>query len=362
MVPVLEAESQNSGGTALGSPESLVPRLRQRLRPRMERVKITDKRTSTAAEEDCFRMNSGDSAPEKTLALIGAGSMKYVQDLREFCSRKKKVYDAWTFRIRDEAVQTLRKQLAGEGSFHIYYYASKTSGGSGLIEHQTRVRDFQTGKDPRFSPDESLTIARWLENEKKHGPAYRTWFLLDNLIKLEPPVNLTRFRDFCDDSTKKPVQMKNAFAYVADLDVEKILDRQTLLRKSPEDEWIELEMDEKDLEELIATEPDLLGLGPLQLLDRQKTMESGRLDLLFARKDGTLVMVELKKRTLQDGDLVQLKGYMAAKEFEGKAVKGILVCSDTTERQRYALRLDRKHGYDIEVRTYDCEFRLQPDT
>ncbi len=291
----------------------------------------------------------------KRLALIGAGAPESSEMVKDIWKKNGQAMDAWSFRIRDAALPILMEQLQRDGGFHIYYYHSKTKGGNGLVNYQSKVKQIWTGKSERASPDVSITPSEW-------ATGYRTYLLVDNVLRLEKPIDLAQFRDFSDNSTKIPSALINSFAYVVDLDPAKLPTREDLISQLPEGISTEIVMDESDLEEMVATDPALLGLGELELLDRQKTMEAGRLDLLFKRKeDDRLILVELKKAVLKDRDIIQLKSYMSASQFTGKSVKGLLICGDLTDRQKRAIDLDKKHGYDIEIRKYTCELTLLPD-
>lgn len=86
------------------------------------------------------------------------------------------------------------------------------------------------------------------------------------------------------------------------------------------------ELLERDLENLIAKNPGLIGKG-LKLKDRQFPTPSGRIDLVFEDSKEHIVIVELKLGRIGRGAVSQVKGYMGCvKKEQKRGVRGIIVC------------------------------------
>lgn len=114
------------------------------------------------------------------------------------------------------------------------------------------------------------------------------------------------------------------------------------------------------LEQLLVDNPYVLEKGDLKLLARHRKSPAGEIDLIFRQGKQSIVIVEVKNEELHDSGTIQLKDYLnwAEKEYTDKSVLGVLVCKSASRRQRDVISQDRKKGFNIESRTYECGLRL----
>ncbi len=95
------------------------------------------------------------------------------------------------------------------------------------------------------------------------------------------------------------------------------------------------------------------------------TKDGNYIDILCKdRKDGSLVVIELKRDRSPSKALVQLLDYVnqVMDEFETKNVRGILICQKTDRRTKSALNALRKkmrNPDDISVIEFDLKFEAQ---
>lgn len=112
---------------------------------------------------------------------------------------------------------------------------------------------------------------------------------------------------------------------------------------------------ERDIEDYIADNPNLIGTG-LKLLERQLPIESGRIDLLFEDEQENLTVVEIKLHKTGRNALRQIKRYV--REFKKKTnreVNGVLVCSGVMPA--YEDELCKQN--DIQILTYGWDLKVQ---
>lgn len=95
-------------------------------------------------------------------------------------------------------------------------------------------------------------------------------------------------------------------------------------------------LSEVELENLIAEDPTLLGLGELGLVERQRVQErAGRLDLLLEDREGeSRFEVELKLGSLDESHLVRAVEYwdIERRHYPGYAHFAVVVAEDVTSR------------------------------
>lgn len=95
---------------------------------------------------------------------------------------------------------------------------------------------------------------------------------------------------------------------------------------------------EKDLAELIKTNPDFIEEGLILVGEEITCGPVGRLDALWKDKDGIYVVVEYKKYRASDSVLGQIARYIAwvKQEYHVPRVRGIILCQQATEKLLFA--------------------------
>jgi RecB family endonuclease NucS len=113
---------------------------------------------------------------------------------------------------------------------------------------------------------------------------------------------------------------------------------------------------ERDLEEYIAHNPDLVGPG-LRLERQQTTIPVGRTDIHFRDENGNLIVVELKLGHIGRDAVKQLRRYLdELSKTEKKSVGGILVCAGVLPIYRAELENLR----DVQIREYGWQLQTRP--
>jgi len=306
------------------------------------------------------------------LALVGQTDTSWRNEVWKIYREKGELYVAYTHRITKHE-DLLRKQIAEdpEKMFRIYFYHSKKGGGIGQVVDVGYVNSFVSAQQPSETPNELLTppmdVGRGI---------YKTWLHVRELKEISPPIDIliperNPFRDFDSNAAFIPSQVRNSFAYVVDIgdgDSHVITEALGIERSetapdegATDEDTLSIILPESFIESLIAFHHEILGVGGLTLLGQQANTPHGRLDLIFEDESSNVVIVEFKKGSLSDSDIIQLKDYMswASKEYQGKKIKGILFCHDFSQRQQSAIEMDKAHGYDIEVKTYECLFTVK---
>ena len=308
----------------------------------------------------------------RRLALVGQTDPQWRNEVWKKYREKGEVYIAYTHRITKHEDQ-LRKQIAEdpEGMFRIYFYNSKKWGGTGHVVDVGYVNSFVTGQDPSETPDERLTPPVDIGKAK-----YKSWLHVRELKEILPPTDVliperNPFRDFDSNAAFIPSQVRNSFAYVVDIgdgDTQVITQALGIERSetapdegATDEDTLSIILPENFIESLVAFHPEILGVGYLTLIGQQVNTPHGRLDLIFEDESGNVVVVEFKKGNLSDSDIIQIKDYMSwvSNKYQRKKIKGVLFCHGFSQRQQNAIEMDKAHGYDVEVKTYECLFTVK---
>src|SRR5690349_961284 len=123
-----------------------------------------------------------------------------------------------------------------------------------------------------------------------------------------------------------------------------------------EDEFDALETTfglERDLQEALRKNIAQLNAG-LKIVDgdKEKIVESGRIDILAEDTNGTTVIIELKAGAADREAVAQILAYMGDLMTQGKAVRGILVAGDFPARTIAAA----KAVPNLELKKYAFQF------
>ena len=307
------------------------------------------------------------------LALVGQTDTNWRNEVWKKYKENGEVYISYTYRITRHE-ELLRKQIAEspERMLRIYFYHSKKGGGAGQVVDVGYVDSFVTGHMPSETPNEQLTPPADVGQR-----IYKTWLHIKQLKEISPPIDVlfprrNPFRDFDSNAALVPSQVRNSFAYVVDIGdsgdqpVTREVAVEKLLEAAPDEgaideDTLSIILPESFIESLVAFRTQMLGLGDLTLIGQQVNTPHGRLDLVFEDEGGKVVIVEFKKGNMSARDIIQLKDYMswASSVYEGKSIKGILFCHGFSPRQRNAIEMDKAHGYDIEIKTYECLFTIK---
>jgi hypothetical protein len=113
----------------------------------------------------------------------------------------------------------------------------------------------------------------------------------------------------------------------------------------PPPEGAGYEGSEKQLEDMIEQQPEVLGFG-YRILGRQVQAADGRIDLLMQGPDGAIVVVELKKDEADDMTVGQILRYLSWTDLNHPselAPRGIIVAKDFSENLRLAVRGSSYH-------------------
>ena len=117
------------------------------------------------------------------------------------------------------------------------------------------------------------------------------------------------------------------------------------------------EIIEKDIENLIAASPKILGSN-FKLIKRQYGTAVGIIDLIYEDKRGAKLIVELKLNKIGREALNQLRRYMDhIKKETRKPVKGIIVCKGVMP----AFEEEFKKLKNIEILRYGWKFQIKPN-
>ena len=110
-------------------------------------------------------------------------------------------------------------------------------------------------------------------------------------------------------------------------------------------------------ENLDRLEPDLEPFDPDNYVEHP-TSDGGRIDLLCRDKDGTVVVIELKKGRADEavaGQLARYVGWAKRELADGGRVRGLIVANVISDRLRnaaYAIP-------DVQLMSYSVEFNLR---
>jgi hypothetical protein len=111
---------------------------------------------------------------------------------------------------------------------------------------------------------------------------------------------------------------------------------------------------ERDLQRALRSNIEQLEPG-LKILDggRERTTEAGRIDILAADAQGSLVIIELKAGEASPEAVTQILAYMGSlADSEKRSVRGILVAGDFHQRVLFASRAVSN----LELRRYTFHF------
>jgi hypothetical protein len=115
------------------------------------------------------------------------------------------------------------------------------------------------------------------------------------------------------------------------------------------------EIIEKDVEEHLARNPSILGKG-LKLKDRQLTLSSGRVDLLFQAPRNELLLVEVKLGKIGRDAISQIEGYAAELRASHRGpIRAAIVCAGVMPA--FADDIRRKKA--IKVLVYGWKLHVQ---
>lgn len=267
---------------------------------------------------------------KKGIALIGVGDNWWVRDLLSNIEEgfpQQRI--SWSYRIRPKMEPLLRNQIKKFGHLKILFYQPIREGGPGRVTLVASATDF-----------ESIQV-----DSKK-----RTRFVISEYQHIDPPMELSLFWRFEDRGTVTPSMMRSSFAYVADV---------KKLSTKPIEAWEDLELKEDYLEDMLARNPSLFGLGRLELIDRQMRMaNAGVADLVLKKGNRTIIVVEVKKGLLKKKDVAQLKKYLKWAHGNYPSVEGILVGWDSSDTVEQAVTKLREQGYDVTTMIYNAKLRL----
>ena len=117
----------------------------------------------------------------------------------------------WSFPIKEEALPRLSVP------FNLYAYI-----GNGLLGARLRVTKFETSRGNKGleSPWPNLTDERWrgrTRESTKSSDIFKTWFLIDRIELLDPPLEVSAF-DISPFSTPKGLLNQTTFGYLYDRD------------------------------------------------------------------------------------------------------------------------------------------------
>ncbi len=116
---------------------------------------------------------------------------------------------------------------------------------------------------------------------------------------------------------------------------------------------------EKDLQNYLAENTGVIEVG-LKLIDGGKeldTQQVGRIDLLCKDKDGSYVVVELKKGRTGDTVIGQIQRYIGwvMKNFNIDKIRGIIIANEEDEKLDFAIIPVKSF---IQVKYYQVKFEI----
>ena len=119
----------------------------------------------------------------------------------------------WSFPIKEAAKQRLKVP------FHLYAYS-----GNQLLKARLRVSAYETstGQEGLVSPWPASTESKWQgikRNGDRQSGVFKTWFLIDKIEALSPPLPVDHFELAIGLSSPENLLNQNSFGYVID-DVE----------------------------------------------------------------------------------------------------------------------------------------------
>ncbi|MFW9890274.1 MAG: hypothetical protein ACFFER_18980, partial [Candidatus Thorarchaeota archaeon] len=206
----------------------------------------------------------------KKIALIGAGNPRWQETIIKHQSEEGAVYTDWSFRIRDHELKLLQEQIKSDDEVRVFFYEPKSRGGDMKIRLIGYISNLVTSREPMTDcPEPDYCYF--------DGKAdARTWMKIIRFESIALPMALSEFWDHRTRRRITPSHLKNSFAYVAD-----VKEMETEVIEEEDEGYYEIYLDESFMEDEIAATPEMLGLGELELVDRQRVTPVGRPDLIF---------------------------------------------------------------------------------
>ncbi|MCE4602050.1 MAG: endonuclease NucS [Desulfurococcales archaeon] len=118
---------------------------------------------------------------------------------------------------------------------------------------------------------------------------------------------------------------------------------------NPEEGGFWMYLNEHEIRDLIAEDPGIVEEG-LRIVEAEKKVAPGFIDLYAVDRDGNLVVIEVKRVKAGEEAARQLARYVGHLRRQGRRVRGILVAPDATEAAIY--RLEREG---LEYRRIDLQ-------
>lgn len=115
---------------------------------------------------------------------------------------------------------------------------------------------------------------------------------------------------------------------------------------------------ESDLQSALRAHIEQLESG-LKIIDggRERTLRSGRVDILAEDRNQTMVVIELKAGEADEHDVTQILRYAGELESDARSIRGILVAGGFSLRARKAASQVRN----LELREYSFNFVFRAD-
>ncbi len=111
---------------------------------------------------------------------------------------------------------------------------------------------------------------------------------------------------------------------------------------------------ERELQRALSVNIEQLEPG-LRIIDTERTVEGGRIDILAEDADRNPVIIELKVDAANTSGLGQLQAYMGSEDFRGKSVRGILVAYKFDKR----VSLAAKPVENVSLKKYSHQFTFE---
>ena len=115
---------------------------------------------------------------------------------------------------------------------------------------------------------------------------------------------------------------------------------------------------ERLIQNFLSDNLDLLGLGELELIEKEHQVPSGRIDILARSADQTYIVIEIKRGIATRESIGQLQGYIGdlMHAHFPSSVRGVLVALDVDQGARSALLATPTISY----WQYGTTFTFQP--
>ena len=293
---------------------------------------------------------------EEALVLIGSTNYSYVESLRSFIENRKSVWSAWSFRIREKWRDIILSRLKTQGKFGIFFYLSKSMGGSGKVEFVGAIDDIRVSDTPIKTPNPDLTN---VGEEVFPTDVFKsfTWFKFSK-VDAFVPLDLSIFRNIDTEDPIVPSQLRASFAY-AYLPEDFV---EQMMEEKPAD--VTPVSVEKDLRKYLVAnlnslEPSLRLYQNEEKSGEEYQIEAGkmRIDILAVDKADKFVVIELKAGIADLSTFGQISGYMGwvKQNLTNKDVRGIIVANNFDEKMKYATSLVPN----IKLKQYDLKFEFK---